>query len=132
MPQDKRQQERITIVDSRLQEYLFLQLNGRWFPLQSIHDLSISGVGIYFSELIENDVPVKIAFSYGDKATVIRGRVIWAHCNPLINKSNFELRSFHIGIGFDPHDHEEVELMLQGLTIFLDISIRNLGGDLSI
>ena len=128
MSQDKRQHERITIVESHLQEYLFLHWNGRWYPLYSIHDLSISGVGVYFHELIEKDALVKMGFNSGDQEIVIRGRVIWSLRNPHISKSTFKLSSFHIGIEFDSHDHEEVMLLFQALINFLDGSTSTLAG----
>lgn len=120
MSRERRRHERHVIRIDEKAAFFRLHHNGKWRPLEGVHDVSVSGMGLRHSEAIDPDTPIKVSFTSRDLEVVLNARVRWCQSIPQDIAVTGELDVYRLGIEFDPQRMEDSMLMFMALRKYLD------------
>ncbi len=120
MSDDRRRHERriVRIPDNKV--FFRLHIHDKWHAINNVHDASISGMGIWFTEAISSGTPVKILFAARDFEIVLNASVCWCQNETQDCGLGESGNVYRLGIEFDPKHLEDNVLMFMALRKYLD------------
>ncbi|MEK7321481.1 MAG: PilZ domain-containing protein [Pseudomonadota bacterium] len=120
MSDDRRRHERriVRIPDNKA--FFRLHIHDQWHAIDNVHDASISGMGIHFTQAIASGTPVKILFVSRDFEIVLNARIRWCQNETQEPGLSENGDVYRLGIEFDPKHLEDNVLMFMALRKYLD------------
>ncbi len=120
MSRERRRHERRVIRIPDKEAFFRLHIHEKWHTINDVHDASISGMGINFTEAIDKETPVKILFVSRDFEIVLGARVCWCQHTAQDISIAGTTEVYRLGIEFDPGRGEDNMLMFMALRKYLD------------
>lgn len=120
MSRERRRHERRILRIPDKEAFFRLHINGKWHAINSVHDASISGMGIWFTDEVGGDTPAKILFVSHDFEIVLDARVRWCQHSAQDISVAGTTEVYRLGIEFEPSRAEDNMLMFMALRKYLD------------
>lgn len=120
MSKERRRHERHALRLNAKEVMFRLQYQGKWHRIENVNDVSVSGIGLHFTEAIETGTPVKISFMSRDLEIVLGAKVCWCQAGVQDVSIVGTTETYRVGIEFDPQRIDDSMLMFMALRKYLD------------
>lgn len=120
MSHERRRHERHVVRINEKEAMFRLQHNGKWHRIQNVNDVSISGIGLHFTEAIDAGTSIKISFMSRGLEVVLGAKVCWCHASSKDVSIAGTTEVYRLGVEFDPQRIDDSMLMFMALRKYLD------------
>ena len=120
MSRERRRHERHLIRLNEKKAFFRLHAGGKWHGIHDVYDVSVSGIGLRFSEALDVGTPIKISFTSYDLEIVLGAKVCWCRPGTEIISIAGTTETYRLGIEFDLERVDDNMLMFMALRKYLD------------